>query len=148
VNYLHPVPKPTRVAKARKPLKRKRYMVKRSPRRIARETPAEKYYKTWIHTRWCCGFTAAPGHRCMGPIQQLHIRDMTGASLKESNFKTITGCQALNEEYDQAMGYFVGWSKPDRKAWFRIQILRAHADFLSQHGCCPEDYAQAARERG
>src|SRR5512142_1331793 len=136
-----PCQKPVkRAPKARRPLRRRKPMAKKAPRRIARETLAEKYYKRWIHTRICQGVWYVEGHRCRLPIQQLHIRDMTGASLKESNFDTITGCAGLHEEYDQAKGYFTGWSTDERKSWFRIQIMRAHSHFVAVHGCRPEDW--------
>jgi hypothetical protein len=52
-------PKPVRVKKAPHPLQRSR-MRRRRARRIDRETPAEKYYKGWIHTRWCQGAGTVP----------------------------------------------------------------------------------------
>lgn len=130
-------PKPVkREPKPRKPLRRT-WMRKKPPRRIARESAAEKYYKHWIHTQPCtCG--------CKRPVQQSHERDMTGMGLKEDNFRSIAMCYALHQDWTLGLGRFAGVSKEGRKAYFHLLVLEAHSRFVHQHGCRPEDWVGAA----
>lgn len=127
------VPKPEpRPKRPRKPLKRS-WMRKKTPRRIARETPAEKYYKHWIHAQPCvCG--------CGQPVQQSHFRSMTGIARKESNFQSIAQCAPDHRDFTEARGRFAGLTKLERFVWFTVEIKRVHARFKEQHGCRPEDW--------
>lgn len=127
-------PKPSpRPAKARKPLRRT-WMRKKAPRRIARETPAEKYYKAWIHGEQCvCG--------CNAVVQQSHLRNMTGASRKENNFMSIAQCLVDHRHFTEATGRFAGMSKLNKFAWFMGELSRTHARFKAEHGCRPEDWS-------
>lgn len=136
---MNPQPKPEpRPKKARKPLRRT-WMRKKTPRRIARETPGEKYYKRWIHTQSCvCG--------CNRPVQQSHLRNMTGASLKENNFMSIAQCQPDHDDWTNARGRFKGMSKLERFAYFIGRISDAHLVFAVTHGCSPNMYEPDGNE--
>ena len=140
MSLLHAVPKPApRKKKPRKALRRT-WMRKKAPRRIARETPAEMYYKRWIHGEPCvCG--------CSRPVQQSHLRHMTGASRKENNFMSIAQDFDDHMALTEGRGRFAGMTKFERFAWFMSEIAKAHAAFYTQHGCRPEDYMPTAADR-
>lgn len=138
--YTRPDPKPpARPKKAPKRLARYTWMRKKPPRRIARETLAEKYYKWWIHRQRCvCG--------CSRPVQQSHLRCMTGLGRKESNVLSIAQCAEDHQAFTEARGRFAGMSKMQRFAWFMLEISKAHGFFLVLHGCAPEAYAPTGLE--
>lgn len=135
VSLLRAVPKPE--PKAKKP---RGHMKRRRSRRIDRKTPAEAHYTAWIHGRPCVGRGTIPFHICEGPIQQAHIRDMTGLGLKASDFLSVAACRDLHESYDQAKGIFESYGKEGRKHWLYSRIIEAHADFHLEHGFPPEDW--------
>lgn len=115
-------------------------MRKKPPRRIARETPGEKYYKVWLHGMRCiCG--------CNDAVQQSHLRNMTGMARKENNFMSIPQCYFDHRDWTEATGRFAGMSKFERFGWFMYAIRTTHEAFEAQHGCKPEDYEPAARLR-
>jgi len=133
VSLLHAVPKPTRSPKEPKRLRRRSWMRRKTPRRIDRETPAEKYYKRWIHGEPCvCG--------CTRPVQQSHLRNMTGAARKENNFMSVAQCAEDHQAFTENRGRFIGMTKFERFSWFIGQIARVHLEFSRQHGCRPQEY--------
>ncbi|HVZ89592.1 MAG TPA: hypothetical protein VHG72_21705 [Polyangia bacterium] len=127
------------------PLKRS-WIKRKSPRRISRETPVEKAYKTvYLRNQPCDGLTSLPGHICSpGPIQQIHLRDRTGLGLKERNLSSIPGCRGLHDEYDsrsKGQGHFAGWSLEDKKAWMRGRIAVHNARFYASNAGMLEEAA-------
>lgn len=139
MRYTAPVPKPApRAVKARKPLTRGKTMRRKRARRIDRETPAERYYKQWVHERNCVG---ALLHQCDGTrIQQAHYRDRTGISLKESNLRSLPMCKRLHDAYDGRARdvCFLNWTLELKKLWFLGKLTIVHADFEREHGRPPE----------
>ena len=131
----------------RTPLKRSKPLRRKRPRRIDRETPAEKYWKgPWLHSRPCVGLRSFTGHVCTTPVQQMHLRDHTGIGLKSSNFTSIPGCQNLHASYDQAFGVFAPLGLEGRKSWFACRLIEERADFELEHGCTAEEYSGSPRE--
>jgi hypothetical protein len=116
---IRPDPKPA--PRERKP---RRWMRKRSPRRLRRQSREEKQYLAWLHAQWCVGVEAIPGHQCTGPIQASHFRDVTGLGRKEPDTTCIPLCRALHESYDQALGFFAGIPKDERKLWHQTQQIK------------------------
>lgn len=139
-------PKPVRKEKKSKGPSRSRMRRKR-PRRIDRETPAERFWKgPWIHSRRCVGLRSFTEHVCIshgsGPVvQQAHFRDHTGLGLKASNFQSLPMCAPLHAEYDSTSGVFAPMGLVGKKEWFRARLLEERADFQREHGCMPEDRA-------
>lgn len=134
MRYTKPDPKPIRLRKERKKLTR-RAMVRKRARRIDQETPLEKRYRAWIHVQWCAAVGTMPGHTfCVGPIQMAHFRNMTGTGRKESSIDSIALCRAAHESYDQALCYFAGMSKEDRKRWFMARLIETHAQYQLETG--------------
>ena len=140
VEAMTPVPKPTTRPKGRKKGLQRTRLKRRRARRIDRESPAERYYKRWIHEQPCYGIPGA--NPCLYPVEQSHLRDHTGASLKESNFQSIPLCKRMHDSYDgRASWYFKGWTKDERKSWFKQRIADAHKRFEIEHGCKPEEWS-------
>jgi hypothetical protein len=108
-------------------------MVKRSPRRIARETPREKLYKAWIHEQMCVAHPGVSNLACIGPIEQSHERSMTGMGRKEPNLRSIPMCRHLHQTWEQHDGFFTGWTKARRRAWFDIHVRYYNAKFDKEH---------------
>lgn len=136
-------PKPTKRSKPHRPLQRKRPMRKRRARRIDRETPVEKAWKSWVHTRPCVGllhFNGARPHVCSGPIQQCHVRNHTGASLKPQEFESFAACRLLHDQFDgrDPKGAFEGWTNEQRKTWGLGRAIEARADFHLEFGYPPD----------
>lgn len=123
------------------PLRRTKPMRRKRPRRIDRETPAERYYKAWIHLQSCVG-------KCYGPVQQSHERNHTGLGLKENNFRSLAMCAWLHDQWTRADGPFYFWKPETRNRWFRLAVLEYHRRFFAEHGCRPEDYSPVAALRG
>lgn len=149
VSYTSPDPKPT----PRQP-KGRQYMKRKTPRRIKRETAAEKYWKAWVHTRPCVGnsFKGVFPHVCVNPsgrqgVTQMHFRDMTGLGLKEDNFQSLPGCENIHWQYDYTAGEFAPGGKVGKKAWFQARLIEVRADFIQEHGCKPEEWAGAGGSR-
>jgi hypothetical protein len=115
------------------PIRRKR------TRRVERKTAEEQAYTAWVHTRTCVGRRSFQGgmsgvgpHRCEGCIQQSHGRNLhgvTGLGLKPNDLDSIPMCAALHAQWEQRAGWFEGWSKEDRRAWFVERIAEENAAF-------------------
>jgi len=141
VNYLHPVPKPTRVAKVRKPLRRKRYMVKRRPRRLKR-AGSDPAYLDFVRSLPCIisrdSFHHEATHKysndcyCQGATHAHHAGRKPGVAMKAPDSTAIPLCQAHHMQWHTGLGVFAGLSKLERFAWSQRAIAAT----------------QAARERG
>lgn len=115
------------------PLRRNAPMVRKPARRRERDCEYDDY-TAWLHTQPCDGLTSFPGHICDGPIQQAHLRDMTGLGRKELPTDSIPLCMALHDEYDgrRPAERFKGMDLDNKKTWMRGRIAvyqaRYHAN--------------------
>ena len=96
---------------------RKRMKKRNGSRRTQRLTAEEKRHLAWKAARPCV-WDGRQTHRCDGPVQVAHFRDMTGTGRKEGARMTIPLCRSVHEQYDQAKGAFEGFSRDERKRWF------------------------------
>lgn len=113
---IRPQPKPTRAPKkARQPLKRLRWMVKKAPRRITRPGPGSdpvylahvrnlpcRVLRVWVNSgvRFCEGDTVA--HHA-GP--------------KTNDSTAVPLCVKHHAQWHDLNGVFKGWKKADRRGW-------------------------------
>lgn len=102
----------------------RRPMRRKAPRRLKKQSPADRRYLKWLHTQVCVGVEAFPRHECLGEIQAAHFRDMTGLGRKSADTTCIPMCQSLHGDYDQARGWFYGTTKEDRKLFHVSQQLK------------------------
>lgn len=118
-----------------KALQRKAPINRKRSRRVAGKTAADGDYTAWIHTQPCAGralFLSYPVHRCAGPIEQAHARNldgMTGFGRKEADRNSIPLCRALHREFDEHRGWFFGWSKERRREWMVERIVEANGRY-------------------
>lgn len=77
-------------------------MKRRSPRRIARETPAEREHKTLIREMRICAVAKYAGvGRCSGVLQASHLGEAGGTSLKHGTWQDATMlCVRHHDEID------------------------------------------------
>lgn len=125
-------PKPTRVAKARKPLRRS-YMKKRRPRRLSRPG-SDPAYLEWVRSLACCVYWIG-GLNWNGCDQRVHAHHAgrrPGVSMKADDKTAIPLCDRHHRQWHDANGVFAGLSKLERFAW-SVRAIAA---------------TQAARERG
>jgi len=126
--YTRAVPKPESREKQAKPLSRKAWIRRKDPRRLKKQSPADRRYLAFLHTQPCMGAECIPGHVCSGPIEASHYRDMTGLGLKSSDTTCIPLCQSLHRDYDQGRGYFAV-PLSDRKLFHVSQQLKMKIRF-------------------
>lgn len=138
---IHPVPKPVKRIKQRKPLTRSKPMQRKRARRIDRKSTEEAAFLTWVHTQECCAKGIAfvidgrtETHWCYAgmtygpPVQAAHFRDHTGGGLKESDLTCIPLCMDLHDDYDNRRPHFFkGWPLEARKDWHRLRQAEIRA---------------------
>jgi hypothetical protein len=133
-----------KAVKARAPLKRSP-MKRRRARRIDRETPREKLYKEFVHTRPCIGRRGLIGHVCKQlPVQQAHVRNLhgvTGASLKPDNFDSIPACGWLHDHIDgrgtRRESPFRVWPREVLREWLASYVREENEAFFLGVESCP-----------
>jgi hypothetical protein len=110
-------------------------MKKRRARRIDRETPKEKVFKSWIHGEPCAAAEHVPGHHCKGGIEQSHERSIakgSGAGLKLNNFESWAFCWGAARDWDNNRGDFDRWPKAKRLKFSAERVIEANARFHAQ----------------
>lgn len=128
---IHPVPKPQKAVKPR------RYMRRKSARRIAKEGSEERAFMDWLHKQECCakgnafivgGSVYTTTHWCFAgmygnpPVEASHFRDHTGMGRKESDLTCIPLCREMHDDYDGRRPHmFAGWSIEAKKDWHRLR---------------------------
>jgi hypothetical protein len=109
-------------------------MEKRRARRKDREAPAEAVHRHWVHDQVCVGVRALPGHVCVDRVTQSHLRDFTGTSVYPPEWDSLAMCWTLGVvHWEEKTGPFKGWSKDERKTWFRGLLAEEHVRFDRQH---------------
>jgi len=111
-------PKPTRVAKARKPLKRS-YMRRKSPRRLKR-AGSDPAYLVWVRRQSCALFarcTEIEGPFCEGRIHAHHAGRRPGVGMKAPDDTAIPLCEKHHRAWHDMTGIFAGLSKLERRRW-------------------------------
>lgn len=107
-------------------------MKRKTSRRVAGKTAADKAYTAWVHTQPCVGLYADPGHECDGPIEQSHGRNldgMTGLGRKAPDRDSVAMCRSLHVEWEQRAGWFYDWPREMRRVWMQKRILEANARY-------------------
>lgn len=101
------------------PLRRKKWLRARSPRRIANETPAEREHKALIRQARVCVFRRYDNvGRCRGPLQAAHF-GVGGAGLKHGTWRdSALACVAHHDQWDgrQKPSVFDALSREEREA--------------------------------
>ena len=97
------------------PLRRSR-MVRRAPRRVARQTAEETRFIADVHLLPCVGVAAFPGHACEGRIEQSHASAL-GMGMKSAPMESWPFCSSLHRAWELHDGPFRGWSKLARRAF-------------------------------
>lgn len=118
----------------RKPMRRT-WMKRRSPRRIARETPAEREHKRLIREARVCVFRRyANVGRCRGPLQAAHFGHSGGTSAKAGTWcDTALACASHHAQWGGFVSLrwerrFVGIElKPEYFKTARANLIGARA---------------------
>ena len=111
-----------------RPKKPRRWLRRKRPRRLKKQSPADRRFLRWIHQQPCCGAECIPGHVCSGPIEASHYRDMTGMGLKSAATTCIPLCRSAHQDYDQGRGFFAV-PLADRKLFHVSQQLKMRLRF-------------------
>jgi hypothetical protein len=113
----------------RSPLKRRTsmrrsWMRRRSPRRIARETPAEREHKRMIREARCCAMSRYAGAgSCWGPLEVAHLGPSGGVGRKHGDWtQTTLLCRRHHQEHDQRRGVFGAMPADELAAWREREI--------------------------
>lgn len=114
---------------AGRPIRRKKWMRRGSPRRIGRETPAEREHKRLIRGMRCCAFSKYDGvGRCRGVLQVMHLGHSGGTSRKAGDWTTSTfGCRSHHDQWDgrQKPSVFDAMPSEEREALREREIYLA-----------------------
>lgn len=127
-------PKPTRPPRERHGLRRrtrlvaKRWMVRRSPKRLdnAQSNPA---FLAWLHGENCC----MAGPRCSGRIEAHHAGRKQGVGMKASDDTCVPLCSRHHRELTEHRGAFAGMSREQLRATQDEWIAATFGRWLS-HG--------------
>lgn len=98
----------------------------------------------FVRSQPCVGLSHIPGHKCWGINTASHLRDHTGASLRESSDFTCCKCQVLHGDWETRRGPFKGWSNEKRVTWMRERCAEMHELWLA----LPEERRTWWREVG
>lgn len=85
----------------------------------------------FVRAQACVGLAWFPGHKCWGRNTVSHLRDHTGASLRESSDFTHCKCSSLHGDWEARRGPFKGWSNERRVDWHRDRDAEMHALWLA-----------------
>jgi hypothetical protein len=142
------------------PLQRRKRLRRGPSRRTLNRKLAETLYLRWLHSQPCIGTDAFPpgeyhgpwhiamrdkhpGHVCAGRIEQSHARNIgslpTGMGRKEDDFKSVPMCSGLHRQWEERSGWFAGWTKEQRRAWFIARIAECHLRFQQEGGVLVSD---------
>lgn len=149
-------PKPTRFPKARKGLKRtaslartamprrKRWMVRRRPRRLDDPRQSDPARLTWVHFEICevrrIEYDAGRFRvmtrgqaDCRGKIEAAHEGERKpGVALKSPDGSCFALCRKHHRpEWTEHKGAFEGWSKERRREWADARGAATQARYLS-----------------
>jgi hypothetical protein len=110
-------------------------MKKKRARRIDRETPREKVFKSWIHDQPCAA-RHVRGHVCEGRIEQSHERSLakgSGTGVKLNNFESWAFCWQAARDWDNNVGIFNRWPKAKRLAYSAARVVEANEMFEADY---------------
>lgn len=144
VGFMFAKPAP-RMKAASAPLRRSRMKVK-APRRL--DGPGSDPGRLeWCRHQVCVGVIAFPDHMCRGPVDPSHLRNHTGAGLKEPDSKTCPKCRDLHMQWEERRGYFAGWSNERWLAWILLRIAETEAEWLGLSQAERERWQERAKDR-
>jgi hypothetical protein len=114
------------------PLTRDKPMRRDSPRRISKETPEEKTYKAWLHTRPC----VVTGY--MGElVQASHVGSGGMGQKKGTWFEAVPMHAEVHQEWGEYTGRFDGWGHAYRKYMAGLWIAETQAAWATVKAGCP-----------
>ena len=113
--------------KTRTPIRRKTWMRRKSPRRIAKETPAEVEHKRLIRQAGVCAAAKYVGAgRCSGGFEVAHLGASGGMGRKHGDWtETTLLCHRHHGDLDQRRGPLGSMPDDEREAWLDREIALA-----------------------
>ena len=120
-------PKPVKVERPRKPLRRKTWMRPKPPRRLRtpRSNPA---YLEFVRGLPCCVRSV----RCAGPIHAHHAGRKPGIAMKADDDTAIPLCAVHHRDWHDNQGPFFTLSKLERFAWSLVRIGEVRALYAEE----------------
>jgi len=112
--------------RSRKPMRRT-WMKRRSPRRIARETPDEVLHKAAVREmRVCAASKYAGAGRCSGGLEVAHLGRSGGIGRKHGDWtETTLLCHRHHVDLDRRRGPLGSMPADEREAWLDREIALA-----------------------
>ena len=98
----------------------------------------------WLHTRPCIALYQIFGSlvhvhsesdQLENKLEAAHFRDLTGASLKESDLTAIPLCKRVHDMYDGRTlrgSYFEGWTRDEKKTWHRKMQAAVRSRYIGE----------------
>lgn len=108
-----------------------RSAMKHSPPRRLDSDDSDPGRRAFARAQACVGLAFIPGHRCRGENECSHLRDQTGAGLKEPDEFSCSMCRWLHAAWEEHRGPFAGWTKEQRAEWMRERCAETHALWLA-----------------
>jgi hypothetical protein len=105
------------------------WLRRKSPRRIARETPAEVEHKRLIRQAGVCAAAKYAGvGRCSGGFEVAHLGRSGGMGRKHGDWtETTLLCRRHHTDLDQRRGPLGSMPAEEREAWLSREIYLARA---------------------
>ena len=113
-------------------MKRHKWISRSKPLRKKRSRRVERMRPCVGRRSFGGGMSGVQPHRCDGPIQQSHGRNLdgvTGLGLKPNDLVSVPMCAGLHAQWEQRRGHFEGWDKEERRTWFLERIVEENAAF-------------------
>lgn len=85
------------------------------------------------------GIATMAGMPCTGPTHAHHAGRRPGVALKAPDDTAIPLCHHHHAEWHDLRGYFLGWTKTQRRQWSDEQIAATRAELSVDANGNPED---------